>query len=96
MQTRVVNVKSGEPYDIYIGRANARYGLKASKWANPFRVGDGYTRQESIRKYSDEHLPSRPDLLAALPELKGKTLACWCSPLRCHGDALAEMAEGVS
>ena len=25
--------------------------------------------------------------------LKGKILACWCSPLSCHGDVLAEIAN---
>ena len=27
----VVNIKSGEPFDVYIGRVNRRYGLPASK-----------------------------------------------------------------
>ena len=25
-----------------------------------------------------------------LPELKDKTLGCWCKPEKCHGDVLAE------
>lgn len=27
-------------------------------------------------------------------ELKGKILGCWCAPLPCHGDTLAELANG--
>jgi hypothetical protein len=26
-----------------------------------------------------------------LPELKDKTLGCWCKPEKCHGDVLAEI-----
>ncbi|WP_321416772.1 DUF4326 domain-containing protein [uncultured Methanomethylovorans sp.] len=32
-------------------------------------------------------------LLVALPELFGKTIACWCAPFACHGDILTEFAE---
>lgn len=35
----------------------------------------------------------QPDLMGDLHELKGKTLGCWCAPLACHGDVLAELAE---
>lgn len=31
-----------------------------------------------------------------LRELKGKTIACWCSPKKCHGDVLAELADALS
>lgn len=35
------------------------------------------------------------ELKAAIPELRGKNLACWC-PLdqACHGDVLLELANG--
>ncbi|MBI3972630.1 MAG: DUF4326 domain-containing protein [Chloroflexi bacterium] len=38
---------------------------------------------------------SRPDLLTALPELRGKTLSCWCKPKPCHGDVLVDLADGA-
>jgi Domain of unknown function (DUF4326) len=31
--------------------------------------------------------------MTALPELRGKTLVCWCAPLPCHGDVLVELAN---
>jgi tubulysin polyketide synthase-like protein len=34
---RRVDVKTGDPYDIYIGRWNRPYGLPASDWRNPFK-----------------------------------------------------------
>jgi hypothetical protein len=74
---------------LYIGRANSRYGLPASKWANPFRIGRDGTRQEVIDEYRD-YLLASPNLMAALPELAEKDLVCWCAPEPCHGDVLLE------
>jgi hypothetical protein len=34
-----------------------------------------------------------PDLLAQIPNLKGKRLGCWCKPEDCHGDLLAAWAD---
>jgi Domain of unknown function (DUF4326) len=76
-------------YDVYIGRAVPSRGLKRSKWANPYKEGD---RAEVITKY-EEHLRSSPELMAALPELRGKVLACWCAPEPCHGDVLVRWAN---
>lgn len=81
-----------EPFDVYIGRPMPRFGLTASKWANPFKVGGDGTREQVIAKYR-RRLSSRPDLMAALPELRGKVLGCWCAPQPCHGDVLAALAE---
>jgi hypothetical protein len=80
---------------VYIGRAMHRGGwrLPASKWANPFKIGRDGTREEVITKYR-EHVLLSPELLAALPELRGKVLGCWCAPLPCHGAVLAELADG--
>lgn len=84
MTTTVVHCKKS-PYDIYIGRP--------SKWGNPFVVGQDGTREEVVQKYR-EWVVQQPELMDSLNELKGKTLACWCSPLPCHGDVLAELANG--
>jgi len=81
--TRVVHCKR-EPYDVYIGRP--------SKWGNPFKTGRDGTLEEVLEKY-EQHITNRPDLLAALHELKGRTLGCWCKPKPCHGDILARLAE---
>ena len=32
-------------------------------------------------------------LMAALPELRGKDLLCWCVPEACHGDVLIELTN---
>jgi hypothetical protein len=85
MATRVVHCKRAA-HDVYIGRP--------SKWGNPFTIGRDGDRDEVIEKYED-WLQTQPQLLAALPELQGKTLGCWCAPQACHGDVLARYAENT-
>ena len=80
---KVVHCKK-EPYDIYIGRP--------SKWGNPFSIGKDGSREEVISKY-ESYIMNNPDLIQALPELKDKTLGCWCKPKACHGDILKIMVE---
>ena len=84
MTTKVVHCKRA-PYDVYIGRPG--------KWGNPFEIGKDGTREEVIAKY-ETYIMNKPELLADLHELKGKVLGCYCKPLACHGDILAQLAEG--
>nr|WP_229711455.1 DUF4326 domain-containing protein [Streptomyces daqingensis] len=39
------------------------------------------------------HLLGRPGLLALLPGLRGRRLGCWCAPLPCHAEVIAELAD---
>jgi len=82
-QTTVVHCKR-DNYDVYIGRP--------SKWGNPFAIGKDGDRTVVLKKY-EQWLISKPELLAALPELKGKVLGCWCAPASCHGHILARYAD---
>ena len=81
-------------FDVYVGRgAGALYG-------NPWVLGPDGTRDEVCDRYEawlrtgrDFGHPEatearRQAILTSLPELKGKVLGCFCSPLRCHGDTL--------
>ena len=91
---KVVHCKK-EPYDIYIGRP--------SKWGNPFsHIKDGKTLANYIVKDRNEAIESYrkwiiegdgKHLLNDLHELRGKTIACWCKPLSCHGDVLSELVS---
>jgi len=81
--TRVVHCKR-EPCDVYIGRP--------SKWGNPFVITKENQRDKVIAQYR-EYVLSSSELMAALPELWGKVLGCWCKPLACHGDVLVELAD---
>lgn len=96
----VVNVRFGEPYDVYIGRGVRSRGLPWSIWANPFKIGPDGDRDEVIEKYR-QRLLKYPALLARIGDLRGKVLACWCAPpggvtvndpLICHGQVLAGLA----
>lgn len=86
MSTTVVNVqRETRGSYVLIGRP--------SVWGNPFRIGRDGTRAEVIEKFR-AYLAARPDLIdRARRELRGRHLGCWCAPLACHGDVLAEIAE---
>ena len=88
----VVNLRSAS-YDVLIDRT--------TKWGNPFtHIKDKKTRamhvvatrDEAIEKY-EEWIHNQPHLMAALFELEGKVLGCWCAPLKCHGDILVKLAN---
>jgi len=84
MKTTVVHKRNR--HDVYIGRP--------SKWGNPFAIGRDGDRDEVIAKYR-LWIVRQPALLAALPELRGLRLGCFCAPLACHGHVLAELADAV-
>ncbi len=100
--THVVHVdEMTHTHDIYIGRRNNRLGLPQSPFANPFRIGRDGTRDEVLARYR-AWLLNRPDLMADIVQLHGRTLACFCAPpegfrgrLLCHGQILAELAEAA-
>ncbi len=81
--TQAVHLRR-ESFDVRIDRA--------TKWGNPFVIGRDGDRAEVIAKYR-EWIAEQPELLAALPELRGKRLGCWCAPEPCHGDVLADLAD---
>lgn len=82
----VVNKRKTREYDAYVGRPTI--------WGNPFEIGRDGTREEVIEKYR-QYLVAHPYLIAKAREvLRGKVLACWCAPLPCHADVLAEYANG--
>jgi hypothetical protein len=82
--------------DVYIGRACFRGGweLPESKWHNPFSVAScGAGGVELAVQKFEHYIRGRPDLLAALPELAGRRLGCWCAPGPCHGDVLVRLCR---
>jgi len=93
MTPKVVHCKR-EEFDVYIGRG--------SRWGNPYSHKVGTlaehvvgSRTEAIQKF-EEYLLSNEELMASLPDLKGKILGCWCKPKSCHGDILLRYANGPS
>jgi hypothetical protein len=80
---RAVHCKR-ERHHVYIGRP--------SKWGNPFVVDKHGARGECIALY-ESWLRENAALFAALDELRGLVLGCWCAPHACHGDVLARLAN---
>ena len=76
-------------------------------WGNPYRIPEEGDRATVCRRYAEEHLATRLDLLerVASGELRGKVLACWCAPPQgltgadppgtCHGQVLLACDHGA-
>jgi hypothetical protein len=81
--TTVVN-KNKEPYDIYCGRG--------SIWGNPYVIGKDGNRAEVIERYKEwfSFLIRDPLIKNELFNLRNKTLGCFCKPLSCHCDIIAD------
>lgn len=110
-ETRVVH--RNEPYDIYIGRGRGGDGhlnnteISETGWlGNPYRIGDHggvHTRDQSLARYSQDVLSrveTDPTFAAALADLKGQRLACYCrqsseSEPDCHGDVLVRIIDAL-
>lgn len=97
--TTVVNIRNSA-YDVYIGRGGT-YRLptgwtlfEPSPWGNPFHVTRATPRERAIAKY-ERWIREQPELMARLPELRGKRLGCFCAPMECHGDVLARLANAL-
>jgi len=70
---------------------------RATRWGNPFKIGDpdpnGHPLSRGAvismyRRYAESKLQSESDWLEPL---RGRTLACWCAPLACHGDVIIDL-----
>ena len=100
MTPRVVHEQDRVPGAIYVGRRQHRLKLPQSPFANPYRIGPDGTRAEVIALYRQRILGSTK-LLRALPQLRGRPLACWCrhdgdartADNACHADVLLELLE---
>lgn len=104
-KTKVVHCKK-DSFDVYIGRPK---GKEQFHFGNPFTwkagtkasvvLPEGTDCIEAFREwlegtdYQDVEPERRQWILDNLHTLKGKTIACWCKPLACHGDVLAELAD---
>lgn len=73
---------------VYVGRP--------SEWGNPFKLWHETQREMVVRMYRRMlmHKEKAKYRAKIRRELKGKTLACWCSLSKpCHADVLLEIAN---
>jgi hypothetical protein len=99
MNTRVINIKSKQHFDVYIGNRIRFHPQKypPSKWGNPYAKHLMKLGRDKVIKMYKEYIMNKPELLKLIPlELKDKRLGCWCKPEACHGDLLAELADADS
>ena len=109
LRTRVGHCKRDDT-DIYVGRGTdgrsmIDTAIGTRGWlGNPHRLDDGYTRAESIALFREDfeaRLRGDDEFRAAVRNLAGKTLGCWCRTLAddepaCHADVIAEHAHRLA
>ena len=84
-KTTVVNIRQYTLPYVYIGRP--------SMAGNPFRIGPDGTRDdvmEKYQKYFDDRIRHDFVFRTYIHGLSGQVLGCYCKPLRCHGDIIAD------
>lgn len=86
--TTVVN-KNKESFEVYVGRG--------SIFGNPYVIGRDGTREQVIERYREwfKFLLRDPIFAAAVLDLRDKKLGCFCKPLACHGEVIAEYLNGL-
>lgn len=107
--TRVGHCKADET-DVYAGRGpDGRHMLSDVRpgergWlGNPFTLED-HSREESIQRFRDhftDKIQHDGAFAAAVADLSGKTLGCWCQRLdentpACHAEVIAETADELA
>jgi len=108
-QTRV-GVCKQDATDVYVGRGDGGRSMHDTDigtrgWlGNPYSVEDGYTRAEAIELFRQDfkdRLWNDDEFRAAVRELAGDVLGCWCQPLEangppCHAEVIAEYADRLA
>ncbi len=102
--TKVIHVDdmANYPDAVYVGRAMPRRGLKASAFANPYKIGLDGDRNQVIAKYryrAEVDLACGRITAHDLRRLVGKPLSCWCrrdgeertADNACHGDEIIRL-----
>ena len=83
---QLVNKRHTDVFDVYIGRP--------SLWENPKPLdaeGSERSREEALAYYEvwiERCVMSGRITLDDLLALRGKKLACWCVPKKCHGHTI--------
>ena len=84
----------GNPFKISDARDAGYKGDDAALAAKVVRAFDKWLRGSAQDWMGPESDAARAAILARLPELRGKNLACFCKPgTPCHADVLLEIAN---
>jgi len=63
-----------------------------SDWGNPFELDKDGNRDEVCDAY-EVYFDLKKSLHSKLDKLKGKALACWCDPERCHAHHIEKLVN---
>jgi hypothetical protein len=89
--TTVANLRDGWPANgAYVGRAG--HGLDGY-FGNPYRLIRDVTREQVLYAYAAyfaRRMATDPEFRGRVEMLRDKVLVCFCSPLPCHADVIAE------
>ena len=84
-KTTIVSRYRAPSWDISIQRPG--------KWGNPHRLEARTPLKEAECLLAHAKHLEKSGLIDMVHELRGKVLACTCSPAKCHGDTLVRCAD---
>jgi hypothetical protein len=69
---------------------------RGTRYGNPFIMGEDGDRQQVCDAFEHHYLYNKPSITSRIGrgELSGKVLVCHCYPEMCHGDCMADNANG--
>jgi ParB-like chromosome segregation protein Spo0J len=69
---------------------------RGTRYGNPFIMGEDGDRQQVCDAFEHHYLYNKPSIISRIRrgELSGKVLVCHCYPEMCHGDCMADNANG--
>ena len=101
LRTKDYNGKSG--YFYYKQKYGSRFEYidckvrfqpwESSIWCNPYHKQLNKLGRALVVGLYREYILKKPELVAKIPCLRDKVLACWCAPELCHGDVLIELLK---
>lgn len=89
--TTVANIRDGiPPGSVYIGREGHGFD---GYFGNPVTIGTRATKIAGFRDYFLRRVERDLAFRARVEALRGKILLCFCKPMPCHGDVIAEWLD---
>lgn len=96
-KTTLVNLHTYKGRDYVLIDRRTQFGNLFKMGVFHFYLKRKMTREDTIKLFQerfDNMIKNYPKFRAAVEALRGKKLACWCTPLACHGDVIVEYLEG--